>query len=62
LCVQIDVGFGDTVYPEIEKMQYPTLIDLPAPHVNAYSKESIIAEKFQAIVSLGYVNTRMKDY
>jgi predicted nucleotidyltransferase component of viral defense system len=62
LFVQIDIGFGDTVYPEIEKMAYPTLINLPAPNVNAYSKESIIAEKFQAIVSLGYVNTRMKDF
>ena len=62
ISIQIDVGFGDVVSPEIEIMDYPTLLDLPAPIVQIYSKESIIAEKFQAIVSLGYANSRMKDF
>jgi len=62
ISIQIDVGFGDIVSPEIEIMAYPTLLDLPAPIIQTYSKESIIAEKFQAIVSLGYANSRMKDF
>ncbi|HCZ24989.1 MAG TPA: nucleotidyl transferase AbiEii/AbiGii toxin family protein [Acholeplasmataceae bacterium] len=62
ISVQIDIGFGDVVYPEIKTLDYPTLLDLPAPTIQTYSKESIIAEKFHAIVSLGYANTRMKDF
>lgn len=62
ISVQIDIGFGDVVYPEIKTIDYPTLLDLPAPIILVYSKESIIAEKFQAIVNLGYANTRMKDF
>lgn len=62
ISVQIDIGFGDVVYPEIKTLDYPTLLDLPAPIIQTYSKESIIAEKFHAIVSLGYANTRMKDF
>lgn len=60
--VQIDVGFGDVIYPNTVKMAYPTLLDQPAPLINVYSKESIIAEKFEAIVSLGNANSRMKDF
>ena len=62
ISVQIDIGFGDVIHPEIEDIVYPTLIDMAAPIIQAYSKESIIAEKFQAIVSLGYTNSRMKDF
>ena len=62
ISVQIDIGFGDVVYPEIETIDYPTLLDLPAPIIQTYSKESIIAEKFHAIVTLGYANTRMKEF
>lgn len=62
ISIQIDIGFGDVVYPEIETLDYPTLLDLPAPTIQAYSKESIIAEKLHAIVSLGYANIRMKDF
>lgn len=62
ISVHIDIGFGDVVYPTIEVIDYPTLLDLPAPIIAAYSKESVIAEKFHAIVSLGHANTRMKDF
>ena len=62
LSVQIDIGFGDVVYPKIKAIDYPTLLDLPSPNILAYSKESIIAEKLHAIVTLGYANTRMKDF
>ena len=62
ITVQIDIGFGDVVYPEVKMMEYPTLLDQQAPIIQTYSKESIIAEKFQAIVSLGNANSRMKDF
>ena len=60
--VRIDVGFGDVIYPNPVKMEYPTLLDQPTPLVNVYSKETIIAEKFEVIVSLGNANSRMKDF
>lgn len=60
--VNIDIGFGDVIYPKRHKMNYPTLLDDEPPHLYAYSKESIIAEKFEAIVSIGSVNSRFKDF
>jgi len=62
LLVRMDVGFGDTIYPDSIHMTYPTLLDFDPPMIYAYSKESIIAEKFEAIVSLGNANSRMKDF
>lgn len=58
----VDVGFGDAVTPAPEVMSFPTLLDFPAPSVRAYPAESVIAEKFQAMVALGIANTRMKDF
>lgn len=60
--LQIDVGFGDTVFPEPEIVEYGSLLDLPAPRLKAYPRESVIAEKFQAMVMLGMANSRMKDF
>lgn len=60
--VQIDVAFGDVVFPPTKPVEYPTLLDFPAPRLLVYPPESVIAEKFQAIVYLGIVNSRMKDY
>ena len=60
--VQIDIGFGDTVVPEAIEIEYPTLLDLPAPHIRAYPPETVIAEKYESIVYLGMLNSRMKDY
>lgn len=60
--VHIDIGFGDIVYPNPITMEYPTLLEHIAPIIQTYSKESIIAEKFHAIVSLGNANSRMKDF
>jgi len=61
--VQIDVGFGDAVTPEPTEVSFPLLLpDNPAPFIRAYPKETVIAEKFEAIVSLGMANSRMKDY
>jgi len=60
--VQIDIGFGDAVTPEITELEFPPLLDAPAPKIRAYPKETVFAEKLQAIVALGLINTRMKDY
>ena len=62
LPIQIDVGFGDVITPEPIEIDYPTLLDTPAPILNAYPPETVVAEKTQAIVSLGIANSRMKDF
>jgi hypothetical protein len=60
--MQIDVGFGDAVVPGPVTADYPTMLDLPAPRVRAYTRESVIAEKFHAMVHRGLLNSRMKDF
>lgn len=60
--VTIDVGFGDAIVDATRELDYPTLLDMPTPSVRAYPPASVIAEKFQAMVALGIVNGRMKDY
>jgi hypothetical protein len=60
--LQIDIGFGDAVTPAIVDLTFPALLDAPAPQVRAYPKETVIAEKFEAIVAHGQANSRMKDY
>ena len=63
LSLQVDIGFGDAVTPAPEEIEYPTLLaDSPAPRLRAYSRYSVVAEKFQAMVMLGIANTRMKDF
>jgi hypothetical protein len=63
LSLQIDIGFGDVVTPAPEEIEYPTLLaDSLAPRLRAYSRYSVVAEKFQAMVMLGIANTRMKDF
>ncbi len=59
--MQIDVGFGDPVLSPIT-IDFPTLLDNPAPRLRGYSMESSIAEKFQAMVMRGRLNSRMKDF
>lgn len=60
--VSIDIGFGDIVYPERMKMEFPVLLDMEIPEVYAYSIYSVVAEKFEAFVSLGLANSRYKDF
>lgn len=60
--VSIDIGFGDATEPGLEELDYPVLLNNPAPHLRAYSRETVIAEKFQAMVMLGRANSRMKDF
>ncbi len=59
--IQIDIGFGDVVTPAAAEVNYPVLLDFPAPVLAAYSRESVVAEESQAMVMLGMVNSRMKD-
>ena len=60
--VTVDVGFGDAIEPGLEEINLPVLLDLPVPHLRAYARETVIAEKFQAMVALGLANSRMKDF
>jgi hypothetical protein len=60
--MQIDIGFGDIVFPGPEEEELPTMLNLPAPRLLCYSRESAIAEKFEAMVKLGVLNSRMKDF
>lgn len=60
--MQIDIGFADIVHPNPEQLQLPTLLDFASPALLCYSRESAIAEKFEAMVKLGLLNSRMKDF
>jgi hypothetical protein len=60
--MQVDVAFGDVVVPDPSTVEYPTILDMPAPRLHGYSRESTIAEKFEAMVRLGIANSRMKDF
>jgi hypothetical protein len=62
LPVQVDIGFGDAVTPGVQDIDYPSLLDMPAPRLRAYPPETVVAEKFQALVALGMLNSRMKDF
>jgi len=60
--VQIDIGFGNAIDPPPQTVTYPTLLDDPAPRIQAYPLEAVVAEKFHAIVLLGERNSRFKDF
>jgi hypothetical protein len=60
--LQIDVGYGDSITPEPEERAYPGLLDFPQAMLRCYAPETDLAEKFEAVVNLGLVNSRMKDY
>ena len=60
--LQVDVGFGDAVTPAAEFVAYPSLLGMETPRLRAYPKETVVAEKAEAMVKLGLANTRMKDF
>jgi hypothetical protein len=62
ISMQVDVGFGDVVIPKPAQIEYPTILDLPAPRLLGYSRESVIAEKFETMARLGTLNSRMRDF
>ncbi len=62
LTLQVDMGLGDAVWPAPQTCRFPVLLDLPAPELLAYPREVVVAEKFEAMVTLGDRNSRIKDY
>src|SRR5207244_2762752 len=60
--IQIDIGFGDIVTPRAEQVEYPSLLAQAAPVLGAYPMVTAVAEKYEALVSLGIANSRMKDF
>lgn len=60
--IQVDIGFGDAITPGPVEIDYPALLDAPNPHLRAYPVETVVAEKFEAVVSLGIANSRLKDF
>jgi hypothetical protein len=62
LPIQVDIGFGDMVTPAALEVNYPSLLDMPMPRLRAYPPETVVAEKVQALVALGMLNSRMKDF
>jgi hypothetical protein len=60
--MQIDIGFGDIIHPAAIEITFPTLLDFESPRLVGYPKETVIAEKFEAMVKLGELNSRMKDF
>ena len=60
--LQLDIGFGDKIIGGPVEIEFPVLLDLPAPKIQVYSKESALAEKFEAIVRLSFITSRMKDF
>lgn len=60
--VVIDIAFGDAIEPGVQETDLPVLLDFPAPKLRSYPRETVIAEKFQAMVALGLANTRLKDF
>jgi len=60
--MQIDVGFGDIIVPEPVEVEYPAMLEFPPPVLRAYPKETVVAEKLEALTVLGMLNSRIKDY
>ena len=60
--LQFDIGFGDIITPEAEHIAYPTILDNLPPKLSAYPKYTMVAEKFETMISLGIANSRMKDF
>lgn len=60
--LQLDIGFGDVIVPKIKEMEYPSILDMDRVSIKTYSIESVIAEKFEAMIYLSEANSRMKDF
>lgn len=60
--IRIDIGYGDVIYPDAVEMAFPVILNMEAPKMTAYSIESSIAEKLEAIVHNGFLNSRYKDF
>lgn len=60
--MQIDIGFGDVIVPKPFEVEYPAMLEFPPPVLLAYPKETVVAEKLEALTALGMLNSRVKDY
>lgn len=60
--LQIDIGFGDVLFPPAQSSEFPALLDFPAPQLQVYARETVVAEKLHAMVELDINNSRMKDF
>jgi len=60
--LQLDLGFGDVITPKSKQLEYPVLLNQKTPEINTYSLESVIAEKFESMLKLSMINSRMKDF
>lgn len=60
--MQLDIGFGDVITPRPTEIEYPTLLNFPAPVVRAYPRETVVAEKLEALTALGLLNSRIEDF
>jgi hypothetical protein len=60
--MQIDIGFGDVMVTGPIQIVYPAMLDFPAPVIRSYNKETVVAEKLEALTALGLLNSRMKDF
>jgi len=60
--IQVDIGFGDAITPSSSEIEFPTILEMPKPRMQSYPRETVIAEKIEAMVSLGITNSRMKDF
>lgn len=62
LALSVDIGFGDATKPGADDLDFPVILEMPAPKLRGYARETMIAEKFQAMVALGHASNRLKDY
>lgn len=62
VAMQADLGFSDVITPGPVPLDYPVLLELPAPRLSGYTPETVVAEKFEAMVKLDLLNSRMKDF
>lgn len=60
--MQIDIAFGDVTFPTPTLSDYPSILDFPMPRLKSYGRETVVAEKFEAMVKLGLLTSRMKDF
>lgn len=60
--IQVDIGFGDAITPAPSTIEYPAILEFEAPVISVYPRETVVAEKFQAMIMLGISNSRMKDF
>jgi predicted nucleotidyltransferase component of viral defense system len=62
LAIHVDVGYGDAITPGVLELEFPSILDMPRAKLRAYPPETVVAEKLHALVALGMVNSRMKDF